>query len=317
VEIKSLLLSIVLALFSANSFAEKNETVKGFVENFSKNKNYNANCTIDNYKLIANDEMFREKTELALAEFGGMSIADFDMGECITPDNIRDNVFTTHFWQKNNKKLNHNLDLFLAYDFKQNYVLSIIIDNNKNAYLMGDKLQDLKNSLKTNPIYVNNFSGVNLETELKIEDLKTLVIEQDIVKDADTSLLFSPWTYKKEQGAQWNISCRKDRFDGTKMCFMNSDSIMVGIVNGNYSVYVGGDHYPNTASAIKIDNNPAIYGFEGHSKTPLKVIEQMKKGRIAYTRYKKWPYEYNRDGEVDLSGFTLKFNELVQRYKSL
>ena len=92
---------------------------------------------------------------------------------------------------------------------------------------------------------------------------------------------------------------------------------MVGIYNGQHSVYVGRDHYPRSQSVIKIDSNTPIYGYEGSSSTPQKAIEQMKRGKVAYTRYKEWPYDYNQDGEVDLTGFTEKYNEMMEEYKKL
>ncbi|TCB79329.1 hypothetical protein E0H89_03485 [Acinetobacter sp. ANC 3781] len=117
----------------------------------------------------------------------------------------------------------------------------------------------------------------------------------------------------------WNSSCSRDRFNGTKICSLSKvhSDVMVSIINGRYSVYVGENHYPNTQSVIKIDDNSPIYGVEGSSKTPQKVIEQMRNGKIAYTRYKEWPYEYNKDGEVDLTGFKEKFEQMKEEYKKL
>lgn len=117
----------------------------------------------------------------------------------------------------------------------------------------------------------------------------------------------------------WKVNCSKDRFNGTKSCSLNKPyrDLMVTLIDGSYGVYVGGNHFPNTTSAIKVDNNPTIYGYEGVSKTPLKVIEQMKRGKVAYTRYKEWPYEYNKDGEVELDGFAKKFEEMTSQYKEL
>lgn len=117
----------------------------------------------------------------------------------------------------------------------------------------------------------------------------------------------------------WRYSCDKDRFNGVKSCYltkMNSD-VMVGIYNGQSTVYVGQDHYPGKKSAIKIDNNETIYGFEGTSQNPKKVIEQMKNGKVAYTRYVEWPYEYNHDYHVDLTGFAEKYDEMLEAYKKL
>lgn len=117
----------------------------------------------------------------------------------------------------------------------------------------------------------------------------------------------------------WSYSCKKDKFNKSKSCYLHRarSDVMVGVYNGQHSVYVGRDHYPRSRSAIKIDNNVPVYGYEGSSHTPQKVIEQMKKGKVAYTRYQEWPYEYNQDGEVDLTGFTEKYNEMLEEYKKL
>lgn len=153
-----------------------------------------------------------------------------------------------------------------------------------------------------------------------------------VLKDKDGSTLFSA---RDESGPdlkldkvikhddselkKWSIGCSKDKFNGSKVCSLSKlhNDVMVNIINGKYSVYVGGNHYPRTQSAIKIDDNNPIYGYEGSSQAPQKVIEQMKNGRIAYTRYKEWPYEYNKDGEVDLIGFTEAFNQMLEEYKKL
>ena len=117
----------------------------------------------------------------------------------------------------------------------------------------------------------------------------------------------------------WMVSCKKDIFNGSKICslYKNHSNLMVNYINGKPSVYVGRNHYPRTKSAIKIDGNQTIYGYEGVSQTPQKVVEQMKKGKIAHTRYQEWPYEYNKDGEVDLAGFAEKYDEMVKQYQAL
>ena len=124
---------------------------------------------------------------------------------------------------------------------------------------------------------------------------------------------------QKPKPEDWNVNCTKDKFNGKKICSLSKyhSDLMVNIINGKYSVYIGRDHFPRSQSALKIDDNKAIYGDEGLSQTPQKAIEQMKKGRVAYTRYKEWPYEHNQDGETDLTGFAEKFSEMLERYKKL
>lgn len=125
--------------------------------------------------------------------------------------------------------------------------------------------------------------------------------------------------YPETSPLEWNYICSKDKFNGKKSCSLNKaySNVMVSIFDDRYSVYVGRNHFPRSQSAIKIDDNTPTYGHEGLSNTPKNVIEQMKKGKVAYTRYKEWPYEYNQDGETDLTGFAEKYNEMLDEYKKL
>lgn len=136
---------------------------------------------------------------------------------------------------------------------------------------------------------------------------------------SDSNLTHVKSTHYPLEGGAWQVSCSKDKFNGSKKCslYKNHSNLMVNYINGKPSVYVGRNHYPRTKSAIKIDGNQTIYGYEGLSQIPQKVVEQMKKGKIAHTRYHEWPYEYNKDGEVDLTGFTEKYDEMMKQYQAL
>ena len=136
---------------------------------------------------------------------------------------------------------------------------------------------------------------------------------------SDSNLTHVKSTYYPIESSVWHISCSKDKFNGSKKCslYKNYSDFMVNYMSGRLSVYVGRNHFPETQSVIKIDGNQAIYGHEGMSQTPQKVIEQMKKGKVAYTRYKEWPYKYNKDGETDLTGFAEKYDEMLEEYKKL
>lgn len=166
--------------------------------------------------------------------------------------------------------------------------------------------------------------------EDRLEQLESTISKNIYVyEDKDGTLLSSKYPEGKnsqnirkvnvEPVLDWDVNCTRDRFNGIKSCSLSKSyrDILVTIIDGRYGVYIGRDHVPRSSSAIKIDDNAPIYGYEGVSKTPMKVIEQMKKGNIAYTRYKEWPYEYNKDGEVELEGFAKKFEEMKQQYKEL
>lgn len=115
----------------------------------------------------------------------------------------------------------------------------------------------------------------------------------------------------------WWVNCRKKKFDNEKSCYMNAGDLWVFLINGKYSVNVGNNHYPRTKAGLKIDNGSAIYGYEGELPKPLSIIERLKKGKVAYTRYQEWPYQYDTDEEVSLKDFTKQFNEMIKQYKNL
>ena len=124
-------------------------------------------------------------------------------------------------------------------------------------------------------------------------------------------------TLPKIQTSSWSVNCEKTKFDNMKICDMNAGDLWVFLINGRYSVSVGSNHYPRSKGGLRIDNSKAIYGYEGDLPKPLSIIERLKKGKIAYTRYQEWPYEYNKDGEVSLKDFTKQFNEMLKQYKNL
>lgn len=113
------------------------------------------------------------------------------------------------------------------------------------------------------------------------------------------------------------IDCHKKEFDNTKVCYLNANDIEVVFINGKYSVHVGSNHCPRSKAGLRIDNGTAIYGYEGEFSKPLSIIEKLKKGKFAYTRYQKWPYLSYIDKKTNLKDFTEKLNEMLKRYKEL
>lgn len=143
------------------------------------------------------------------------------------------------------------------------------------------------------------FSG----TELKNERLEGL--EKILEKEYQSEI------------SDWYPVCNKDRFNGSKSCTLSKDTVLVMLKDGTYAVPVGKRHYPRSKSAIKIDNHATIYGYEGISESPKKVIEQLKQGKKVFTRYQEWPYQHNRDSEIDLTSFPEKFEEMLELYRRL
>lgn len=117
----------------------------------------------------------------------------------------------------------------------------------------------------------------------------------------------------------WSASCRKDPFNSRKICHVSRDQLRVLYIDGKYAVSVGKNHYPGTESAIKIDDNVHYSGREGliNPMYANLIVKQMKEGSKAIIRYREWPYDYDKDSEVDLTGFTKKLNEMLEWYKKL
>ena len=133
----------------------------------------------------------------------------------------------------------------------------------------------------------------------------------------DSSIPALSTTYSFQPRTFYYINCRKKEFDNTKICYLKAGDIYVFLINGRYSVDVGSNHYPRSKAGLRIDNNPAVYGYEGEFSKPLSIIEKLKKGKFAYTRYQEWPYLSDLDNKTDLKDFTKQFNEMIKQYKNL
>ena len=133
----------------------------------------------------------------------------------------------------------------------------------------------------------------------------------------DSSIPALSTTYSFQPRTFYYINCRKKEFDNTKICYLKAGDIYVFLINGRYSVDVGSNHYPRSKAGLRIDNSPAVYGYEGEFSKPLSIIEKLKKGKFAYTRYQEWPYLSDIDKKTDLKDFTKQFNEMLKQYKEL
>ena len=145
----------------------------------------------------------------------------------------------------------------------------------------------------------------NVGTYNKYSDLK--VKKKTYYTELDLSSYQTPWV----------VECTKKKFDNSKVCYIKQGDLWIFLIDGTYTVSVGDNHYPKTKAGLRIDNGHAMYGYEGYINKPLSVIEKLKKGKFAYTRYQRWPYLYEIDKEIDLMGFTKRFNEMLKEYRSL
>lgn len=188
-------------------------------------------------------------------------------------------------------------------------------------FLEADIYQDTYQDYITFKLQIDNKEEGYIKTsslsKIEISDKSWECFKTEKPKDKTTDRPLSETTNDILFG--WDTSCRKDAFNGKKICSISRDRLMVLYIDGRYAVSVGRNHYPGTESAIKIDDNVHYSGKEGliNPMYANLIVKQMKEGKKAVIRYREWPYDYNKDSEVDLTGFTKKLNEMLDWYKKL
>lgn len=107
---------------------------------------------------------------------------------------------------------------------------------------------------------------------------------------------------------KWTIFCSVDRMKDTRVCFAKSGDLWVyeGFPSG-VVVVVGEDHHPGRKAMLRIDKQRYRESISagGIFTSPHEIVQQLRKGRVALTRYTEWPDKSWTDGEVDLGGFSV------------
>jgi len=129
-----------------------------------------SQCTISGFTLMKIDDGFKKILNSKLNSFSTLKATDFDMSECLSKKNLQPNVVTTYFWQKNQKFMDQNLTSYIAYDYLNKKMLVVLLDNDLNTYLIGDKdnylIEALKNSKDANDVLFGNINW-NSENDFK------------------------------------------------------------------------------------------------------------------------------------------------------
>ena len=185
-----------------------------------------------------------------------------------------------------------------------------------------DRLEQLESTISKNIYVYEDKGGTLLSSNYPDKTPDPIKYKRQIIKDEDGTFVIKEKnpivsTYYADLNKWENAGCKVDRFDGKKTCEVRNDRLYVVNLSGKTSVMIIGADYPNKQSAIKIDENATIYGVEGLFDNDQKIINQLLKGKTAYVRYVEWPYSYNKDIEIDLSGFKEAYQEMKKEYASL
>lgn len=114
-------------------------------------------------------------------------------------------------------------------------------------------------------------------------------------------------TIKDLNLTNWSTGCKVDGMEDTHWCYIRKKDFMAGVhKNGSSFIVIGRDHFPKSKVAIRIDQQTPISANseDGFTREQVnQIIEQLKTGGKALTRYQEWPYEKSKDYALDLYGF--------------
>lgn len=119
----------------------------------------------------------------------------------------------------------------------------------------------------------------------------------------------------------WNVRCSKDRITDQRDCFITK--FAVGVWKSSkygLTLTVSSDVKKlsfNKYSYIRIDEKPA-YKVKGYfdGQAALNVVNQMKNGQTAYTRFSEWDGE-QYDETLSLWGFSAAYDVMNRVYSRL
>lgn len=204
-----------------------------------------------------------------------------------------------------------------SYSYKRNLPIldddEEIIQINKPLFQGGKITCEVGFSLKT----LENNTRIRIETGT-LEGVKYRIRFSDgigTVQGLSTNTLD-----KDKYGTNWSTRCRLDEMDDRHWCFLDRGDLTIWLTkDGTPYVLVGYDHYPGSKIAVRVDKNKPITASAkiGFAKAQsLEIIEQLKNGQSALTRYEEWPYQIYRDSSVELFGFPQAWEILQKLHES-
>lgn len=118
----------------------------------------------------------------------------------------------------------------------------------------------------------------------------------------------------------WTVSCSRDHITDEKICLMSKyEIVFIRSSKTGWMFSVSKETKklnPMQYQYIRIDKSPALKSRNFFKGQPtLNIIEQMKKGNTAYTRFYEWSEDYEET--IPLRGFSTAYNTLNTMYSKL
>jgi hypothetical protein len=111
-----------------------------------------------------------------------------------------------------------------------------------------------------------------------------------------------------EVGTSWTFRCRYDEVENEDRCqFYTGDQFALSFIYGKVWLNWGTERYPGSEMVARFDDGSPVSTSEKDGwPFPLGalLLRRMMAGRIMYYRWSDWPGERNRDGRIDLTGFS-------------
>lgn len=116
--------------------------------------------------------------------------------------------------------------------------------------------------------------------------------------------------------ASWKIKCQYKTFEDMKACVMSKGAISVLHINNQYIVNIGQKHQKDTMTFIRVDQGESLQAREGLFRNGNDLIDLLKRGNYAYTRFQQNKTQYIED-KTSLLGFTDAFNDMEAQFSKL
>jgi hypothetical protein len=259
-----------------------------------------SSCKYTGANLLHKSSALSAKLEQTLKPFGGLNISNFDRSECISPQSFyKNNILVLKYQQVNNSFIGQKIMLYSAYNLQKNTLLLLILDANKQPYLLGDSNKELLRAIQSRSAHDLPIQHVNFMSSKTFADFGISTSNH----------------YLKDWSA---IICSNNKFDNIKSCSASQKKITVELNNGAFVIRINGEHYSMAQDAIKIDNYPTVYSYTGNfSQQSRALIAQMATGKTLYYRTFDWTSNSNAEDSIPLQSFGYLLQDMRHQYLTM